>query len=150
MESKRREDSHALMAMIFNSIPEGVHCVDAAGTIAAINAAARQMYGYTDSEIVGRTTDILLPAGRRDEVRRLLMLAFGGEIVPRFPIVRVRSDGVEIGVAMTIVPMRESDGAVSSVACITTSIGKAVRQASRPSRRHEPHARRLSLDLRSH
>ncbi len=150
MESKRREDSHALMAMIFNSIPEGVHCVDAAGTIAAINTAARQMYGYAASEIVGRTVETLLPAGRRDEIRRLLVRAFSGEIMPRFPIVQVRSDGVEIAVAMTIVPMRDSDGAVSSVACITTSIGKAVRPVVEPSRQHEPHAPRLSLDLSIH
>ncbi|MGA9724972.1 MAG: response regulator [Candidatus Binatus sp.] len=135
MESKRREDSHALMAMIFNSIPDGVHCVDAAGTIAAINLAARRMYGYADSEIVGRSVETLLRTGRRDEIRLLLLRAFSGEIVPRFPIVQVRSDGVEIAVAMTMLPMRDSDGAVSSVACITTSIGKAVRQVTYPSSR---------------
>ena len=49
MESKRREESYELMAMIVNSIPDGVHCVDAAGTITAINAAAHRMYGYADS-----------------------------------------------------------------------------------------------------
>jgi len=150
MESKRREDSQALMAMIFNSIPEGVHCVDAAGTIAAINAAARQMYGYADREIVGRSVETLLPAGRRDEIQRLLLRAFSGEVVPRFPIVQVRGDGIEIAVAMTIVPMRDSDDTVSSVACITTSIGKPVRQVSGRSSRHEPHAQRLSSDLSSH
>ncbi len=64
MESKRREESYELMAMIVNSIPDGVHCVDAAGTITAINAAAHRMYGYADFEIVGRTNAILLPAAQ--------------------------------------------------------------------------------------
>src|SRR5271157_6084715 len=68
MESKRREDFNDLMAMIVNSIPDGVHSVDASGRITAINTAARQMYGYAELEIVGRTNEILMPAGRRDEI----------------------------------------------------------------------------------
>ena len=137
MESKRREDFHELMAMIVNSIPDGVHSVDAAGTITATNAAARQMYGYADIEIVGRTNEILLPAGRRDEIRRLHERAFGGEIVPRFPTLQVRSDGAEIAVAMTILPMRDGDGAVSNVACISTPIGKPIREVIAPSARQD-------------
>ena len=70
IESKRREDFHELMAMIVNSIPDGVYTVDSAGTITAINAAARRMYGYADVEIVGLTNEILLPAGWRNEIRR--------------------------------------------------------------------------------
>jgi PAS domain S-box-containing protein len=132
MESKRHEDLYGLMAMIFNSITESVHCVDAAGRIAAINSAARRMYGYAEIEIVGRTVEILLPVGRREEIRGLLLRAFSGEIVPRFPMVQVRSDGVEIAVAMTILPMRDGECAVSSVACITTEIGKAIHEVSGP------------------
>ncbi len=120
MENKRREDFNELMAMIVNSLPDGVHSVDAAGIITATNAAARQIYGYEDTEIVGRTIEILLPAGRRGEIRRLHERAFGGEIVPRFPTLQVRSDGAEIAVAMTILPLRDGEGAVSNVACITT------------------------------
>ena len=132
MESKRREDFHELMAMIVNSLPDGVHSVDAAGMITATNAAARQIYGYEDTEIVGRTNQILLPAGQRGEIQRLHERAFGGEIVPRFPTLQVRSDGAEIAVAMTILPMRDGDGAVSNVACITTLIGKPISEAAAP------------------
>ena len=49
MESKRREDFNELMAMVVNSIPDGVHSVDVAGRITAINLAARKMYGYADT-----------------------------------------------------------------------------------------------------
>jgi len=145
MESKRREDFHELMAMLVNSIPDGVHCVDAAGTITAINAAARQMYGYDDIEIVGRTNEILLAVGRREEVRRLFLRAFGGEIVPRFPTLQVRSDGAEIAVAMMIFPLRDSTGAISNVACISTPIGRGVAEVNGASVRVESQAPRLSL-----
>ena len=141
MESKRREDFHELMAMIVDSIPDGVHSVDAAGTITSANRAARQLYGYADGEIVGRPNEILLPAGRRDEIRRLNERAFGGEIVPRFATLQVRSDGAEITVAMTILPMRDGDGAVCNVACISTPIGEPIREAVSPSARRSRRGR---------
>ena len=147
LESKRREDFHELMAMIVDSIPDGVHCVDAAGTITAINAAARQLYGYTDREIVGLSNEILLPADRHEEIRRLHEQAFAGEIVPRFSISQMRSDGAEVAVAMTIVPMRDEVGAVSNVLCITTPIVGPIREVPGPSARHE---NRLQGAHRSH
>jgi len=133
LESKRREDFHELMAMIVNSIPDGVHCVDAAGTITAINAAARQLYGYIDREIVGRTNEILLPAERRVETRLLQEQAFAGEIVPRFPTLQVCSDGAEVAVAMTIAPMRDGDGGISNVLCITSPIVGPICEMPAPS-----------------
>src|SRR5258708_36883057 len=93
IESERREDSYELMALIVDSLPDGVHSVDASGRITSVKAAARLMYGYADLELIGRTNDILLPVGRRDEIRRLHERALGGEIVPRFTTVQVRSDG---------------------------------------------------------
>jgi PAS domain S-box-containing protein len=150
MESKRREDSHELTEMIFNTITDGVHCVGRAGTITAINASARQMYGYAEIEIVGCTNEILLPAGRRDEMQRLLLRAFDGEIVPRFPTVQVCSDGAEIAVAMMILPMRDGECVVSNVACVSTPIGNAISKADVPCLRPESRVPRLSLALSRH
>lgn len=137
IESQRREDFQELMARIVNSLPDGIHSVDAAGVITAANAAARQIYGYEESEIVGRSNEILLPAARRDEIRRLHERAFGGEIVPRFPTLQLRSDGAEIAVAMTILPLRDGDGSVSNVACISTPIGKPISELADSSARQE-------------
>jgi len=139
MESKRREDFNELMAMIVNSIPDGVHSVDAAGRITAVNAAARQMYGYAEREIVGLTNEILLPAARRYEIRRMHQRALGGEIVPRFPTLQLRSDGAEIAVSMTILPMRQGDGPISNVMFIASAIGKPIREAGIASERDESH-----------
>jgi len=139
IESKRREDFNELMAMIVDSIPDGVHSVDAAGKITAINSAARRMYGYADFQIVGLAYDILLHPARRDEIRRMRERALGGQIVPRFPTLQLRSDGAEIPVTMTILPMRQGDGPISNVIFIATEIGKPIRQAGVPSARAESH-----------
>jgi PAS domain S-box-containing protein len=139
MESKRREDFNELMAMVVNSIPDGVHSVDVAGRITAINLAARKMYGYAELEILGLANEILLPAGARDETRRMHDRALGGEIIPRFPTWQVRSDGAEIPVSMTIVPMRQGERPISNVAFIATALGNVTRDLGIPSARHESH-----------
>jgi PAS domain S-box-containing protein len=147
MESKRREDFNELMAMIVNSIPDGVYCVDAAGTITAINPAARRMYGYAEVEIVGLANELLLPVAQRDEMRRMHERALGGEIVPRFPTLQVRSDGAEIPVSMTILPMRHDDAPISAVVCIATAIGRSIREVSVASAREESHPPRHASAL---
>jgi PAS domain S-box-containing protein len=124
-ESKRREDAHELMARIVESFPAGVHSVSPTGTIIAINAAARALYGYSDDEIIGRSFEALLPAELRGKILRLHEQALAGEVVPRFPTVNLRSDGTEVAAAMTLVPIRGADGAVLCVAYIATPIAEA-------------------------
>ena len=131
--------------MIVNSLPDAVHSVDTSGRITAINVAARRMYGYSDLELVGLTNEILLPAGRREEIRRMHARALGGEIVPRFTTLQVRSDGVEIPVSMTILPMRRDDGPISNVAFIATAISKSTRETGVASARDESHPPRHVL-----
>jgi len=149
MKSKRREDFDQLMALIVDSLPDGVHCVDASGRIIAINAAARRMYGCADFEIIGLSNEILLPVATRDDIRRLQERALGGEIVPRFTTALVRIDGTEVPVSMTILPMRHRDGTISSVAFIATELGRAIREAGVSSVRDESHPPRHALALSS-
>ncbi|HYL58891.1 MAG TPA: response regulator [Candidatus Acidoferrales bacterium] len=133
-ESKRREDAHELMARIVESFPSGVHSVSPAGTIIAINAAARALYGYADDQIIGRSFEALLPAGLRDKHRLLHEQALAGEVVPRFPTVNLRRDGTEVASAMTMVPIRGADGGVLCVAYIANPIADVDAAASADSR----------------
>ena len=76
--------------------------------------------------------------------------ALGGEIVPRFPTLQLRSDGAEIPVSMTILPMRHGDAPISNVAFIATAIGKAIRAAGVASARDESHPPRHASPLSIH
>jgi hypothetical protein len=49
----------------------------------------------------------------------------GGEIVKGVPTVSVRSDGSEIAVIATLIPMRGIDGIVTCVACIAAPLAIA-------------------------
>lgn len=130
-DSKQREAARELMASVVDSIPDGVHCVDEAGIITAMNPSARQLYGYPDAEPVGHTFDKLFPPPLRDHARRLHEQALGGEIVKRFPTVQVRIDGSEIAVAMMIIPIRGIDQGITRVALIATPMPAAALALSR-------------------
>ncbi len=124
-ESKQRETARELMASVIDSIPDGVHAVDASGIITAMNPSARQIYGYPDVEVVGRSFERLFPPALREQARRLHGQALGGKVVHRFPTVQLRSDGTEIAVAMMIVPIRGIDGATVCVGWIATPMPDA-------------------------
>ncbi len=121
-ESKQREAAHELMASIMDSIPDGVHSVDASGVITAMNPSARKIYGYLDAEIVGRSFEILMPRSSATRCaactsRRSVARSFGASATTG-----IRSDGSEIAVAMTIIPVRGVDGTTTCVAFIATPI----------------------------
>jgi PAS domain S-box-containing protein len=121
-ESRQREAANELMASLVDSIPDGVLSVDGYGIITAMNASARRIYGYSDAGIIGRNFEILQPLKFREHARRLHEQAMGGEIVKGFPTVSVHSDGSEIAVIATLIPMRGIDRIVTCVACIATPI----------------------------
>ncbi|ATG91583.1 EAL domain-containing protein [Methylomonas koyamae] len=58
-ERKRLERDMQLMAMIHKAIGEAVMVADADNRILAINDAFTQLTGYTEEEVVGKSTDIL-------------------------------------------------------------------------------------------
>lgn len=143
VESKQREASQELMARVVDSTPDGVHCVDASGIVTAINPAARRIYGYPDPDLIGGNVDTLFPPELRGHARRLHERALRGEIVDRFQIEQIRSDGTEIPVAMMIVPVRAPDGAITCVAYIATPMPAASLVIAHPILRNPTHPSHL-------
>jgi PAS domain S-box-containing protein len=78
------------------------------GAITTWNAAAERIFVFRAKEIVGRRSEVLLPAGREDEFRRLLARIRRGEVVEHFETERLRKDGKCIYVSLTLSPIRDA------------------------------------------
>ena len=81
-------------------------------TILTWNAGAERLYGYTASEVIGRSRAILVPAGTDDELTAILDKAERGEAGEPFETQRMRKDGSAIDISLTISPMTEPGGRV--------------------------------------
>ena len=112
------------------------------GAITSWNAAAERLYGYTADEVLGRPISILIPAARSGEELRILRRVMGGERIEHYETERVRKDGRELIVSLSISPVRDADGAIVEAAVIARDI-----TATRRVERHRERLQAVSAAL---
>ncbi len=101
------------------------------GHVLTWNAAAERIYGYTAAEAKGQAMTFLLPADRGDEEAEILEQIRRGIRVEHFETVRVRKDGKEIDVSITISPVRSADGTIVGASHIARDITERKRLEER-------------------
>jgi two-component system, LuxR family, sensor kinase FixL len=52
---------------ILNTTVDGIIVIDASGTIEAFNRGAQDLFGYTESEVIGRNVSLLMPSPHHEE-----------------------------------------------------------------------------------
>jgi two-component system cell cycle sensor histidine kinase/response regulator CckA len=82
------------------------------GTVTMWNPAAEKMFGYSASEIVGRSTKILFPTDRIKEAEEILERTKKGEAIRPFETVFLRKDGRPLDVSVTISPLKNETGKI--------------------------------------
>ncbi len=114
----KRAEFHAVV----DSALEAILTKSLDGTILSWNAAASQLYGYTEAEAVGMPVTELLPADRKDEVSQIVARLSSGERISEFETSRVRKDGSIVDVSLTITPVRRAGGPVVGAATIARDV----------------------------
>ncbi len=92
------------------------------GTVASWNRGAEKVFGYSAAEILGQPLQVLSPPERLNEMRELLDRVRYGEGVEHFETVRVRKDGTNLDVSVTISPIRDGDGVAIGASAIARDI----------------------------
>jgi len=88
------------------------------GVITSWNPAAERMYGYSREEMIGKYAGLLIPDDRAGEMQANLGTVRGGQAVQRSETIRVRKDGTEVPVSITVAPIRDEDGVVVGASAI--------------------------------
>ncbi len=124
--TKRREgeEASARLAAIVDAAQDAIFSTSPDGTIVTWNHGAELLYGFTSSEVVGRSEDVLIPDDRREEARAFAEDIAHGEPVSRHETVRCTKSGTEIDVALTISPIRSADGKVVGSSTIARDISE--------------------------
>lgn len=96
------------------------------GLITTWNAGARRLYGYTAEEAVGRHASFLYPAGRKEEIDRVLHDIRAGRPVERLQAQHVRKDGSLVHVSVTFSPILDGANAIVGVSGISRDVSQLV------------------------
>ncbi len=109
-EQRRAEEDAARLAAIVTSSNDAIVSKTLDGIVTSWNAAAEQMFGFTEADIVGGSILRIIPADRRDEERDILARLRRGERIEHYETVRLHKDGSPIDVSLSISPVRDRAG----------------------------------------
>jgi PAS domain S-box-containing protein len=116
--------TQALLAAIVEDTSDAIFSKTLDGVITSWNHAAETMYGYTRQEMIGQSVAKLLPADRPDEVTHILNRLKRGERIFHFETIRVAKDGHKFDVALTISPIRDTQGILAGASTIARDISE--------------------------
>ena len=97
------------------------------GTITSWNPAAVRIYGYSATEAIGRSIEMLVPDALRGDVPGILAQVQAGDRVEQYETGRARKDGKVIDVWLTISGVKDASGAIVGASTIARDINERVR-----------------------
>jgi PAS domain S-box-containing protein len=106
------EATQAFLVSVVESSNDAIFGTTMDGTVLSWNAGAERLYGYTASEMVGRSVTVLIPSFRLGELREIAEKLSRGEPVEHFETVRIRKDGSAVDVSVSVSPIRDGGGRI--------------------------------------
>jgi PAS domain S-box-containing protein len=119
---KRAEQKISQLAAIVQSSQDAVISKSLDGIITSWNKGAEEIYGYTESEVIGNPISILIPPERSDEVLQILEKIKSGEHVKDYETMRRKKDGRDVHVSLTVSPIRDAEGRIVAASTVGRDI----------------------------
>lgn len=120
---------------------DGVMVTDAVGVITYWNAGCARIFGFSADEAIGRSLDIIIPENLKvrhwrgwQETMRTGSTRYGAGDLLSVPA--LRKDGARISVEFSILPFRDTNGAITAMGAIMRDVTrrfeelKALRKAA--------------------
>lgn len=119
---KQAAASEAHLAAVVESSDDAIYSKTLDGVILSWNRAAEAMYGYAAAEAIGRSVEMLVPAGISHELPSVFARLRRGERVRHYETVRRRKDGTRFHVSLSISPIVDPTGRVVAASTIARDI----------------------------
>lgn len=110
------------MAAIVQSSNDAIISKDLNGVVTSWNAAAEQIFGYTQEEMIGQPLIKLFPVDRFDEESVILSRLKNGERVDHFETKRITKDKKMLDISLSISPIRGINGNIIGASKIARNI----------------------------
>ena len=121
---KEAESGMAHLASIVQSCDDAIIGKTLEGRIVSWNPGAERLYGYTADEMVGQSIAILSPPNRPRELPEIYEMLRSGQRIEGLETVRIRKDGQQVEVSMTISPIKDTEGRVTGASIVARDISQ--------------------------
>jgi two-component system, cell cycle sensor histidine kinase and response regulator CckA len=121
-ERKRHEYDLSRLAAVVESSHDAIIGLTAEGIVLTWNHGAERIFRYSAEEAIGQSIRFLYPADHSEESPTLLERVQRGEAVEPLDAVRVRKDGTQVHISLTLSPIKDSDGRVVGVSSVARDV----------------------------
>jgi PAS domain S-box-containing protein len=121
-EQKRALADALHLAALVQSSDDAIVSKDLDGVVQSWNPAAERLFGYSASEMIGRSITQIVPRDRLQEEDFVLGRIRAGLSVEHFETVRQTKDGRLVDISLTISPIRDPGGRIIGASKIARDI----------------------------
>lgn len=122
----RVEEKQAILSAIVESSDDAILSKNLDGIIMSWNRGAEQIFGYSETEIIGQNITKLIPKERLNEESIILDKIRSGSKVDHFETVRCHKSGDRIPVSITVSPIKDSQGNIVGASKVARDISVQV------------------------
>jgi len=112
-QRKLAEQTNSLLAAVVDYSDDAIISISLDGVITSWNQSAERLFGYKEQEAIGRPIELIIPPDRQNEEATILEKIRRGERIEHFETIRVRKDGTQLDVSLTISPVKNHSGLVT-------------------------------------
>jgi PAS domain S-box-containing protein len=121
-ERKQAEEALSHLAAIVESSDDAIIGKSLGGNILSWNRGAERLYGYREEEVKGRSVSILIPQDLAREMSYMLDHVKQGLPIEHYETVRLRKDGSQVEVSVTVSPICDAGGKIVGASTIARDI----------------------------
>jgi len=127
---RQKDEARFRLAAIVESSDDAIVGKDLNGIINSWNGGAERLFGYTESEIIGKSVLTLIPEHLQYEEPEILRRLTSNQRIDHYETQRITKSGQLVDVSLTISPVRDSRGRVIGASKVARDISERKRAQS--------------------
>jgi PAS domain S-box-containing protein len=124
---KKAEEKIKILANVVESSDDAILTESLEGIITSWNKGAERIYGYSAEEMLGKNVLILEPDNIKGEIKRLIGKIKLGERVRHYETLRLKVDGTQINVSITLSPVFDTSGRLVAISSIARDVTERIK-----------------------
>ncbi len=116
------QESKGRLAAIVDTSEDAILSKTLDGTVLTWNHGAEKLYGYKAEEMIGKSIYTIIPFECKQEMTDILHALREGKTVEHLETKRLRRDGTQINVDVTVSPLKDEAGKVIGASAITRDV----------------------------